>query len=166
VNGPADFRGIFTADPTSRALYSEAAGISRIIPAAIAVPADADDVAALLRWASGENVPITARGSGSSMAGGAVGEGVILDLTRLDSIGDVDSQRRTIRVGPGAICSSVNDKAFKAGLRFPVDPSSARFALSVEWPLPMLPAPTRFVSERLDPGLNQSIVFLPTARAP
>lgn len=127
MNRPAEFRGTFTTDATSRALYSEAAGISRIIPAAIAVPVDAEDVQALLRWASTESVPITARGSGSSMAGGALGEGVILDLSRLDFMGDVDSKRRTVRVGPGAICSSVNDKAFKAGLRFPVDPSSARF---------------------------------------
>jgi FAD/FMN-containing dehydrogenase len=61
------------------------------------------------------------------MAGGAVGEGVILDLSRLDSIGEVDLLRRTIRVGPGAVCGRLNDKASKDGLRLPVDPSSAKF---------------------------------------
>ena len=127
MNSPADFRGTFTTSETARAVYSEAAGITQIMPAAIAVPADPEDVQALLRWAAQEKIPVTPRGSGSSMAGGAVGEGVILDLSRLDSIGEIDSQRRTIRVGPGAICSRVNEKAAKSAMRFPVDPSSARF---------------------------------------
>jgi FAD/FMN-containing dehydrogenase len=127
VNAPADFRGIFTTDETARAVYSEAAGITQLIPSAIAVPVDAEDVQTLLRWASRDKVAVTPRGSGSSMAGGAVGRGVILDLSRLDSIGEPDSQRRTIRVGPGAICAKVNDRAGKAGLRLPVDPSSAKF---------------------------------------
>ena len=127
MNRPADFRGIFTADETARAVYSEAAGITQLLPSAVAVPTDAEDVQALLRWASREKVAITPRGSGSSMAGGAVGRGVVMDLSRLDSIGDVDSQRRTIRVGPGAICAKANDRAAKAGLRLPVDPSSANF---------------------------------------
>lgn len=124
---PAEFRGTFRTDETACAVYSEAAGITQLVPAAVAVPADADDVQVLLRWASRERIPVTARGSGSSMAGGAVGRGVILDLSRLDSIGEIDSQRRTIRVGPGAVCSRINEKAGKSGLRFPVDPSSARF---------------------------------------
>lgn len=127
MNKPAGFRGIFTSDVTARAVYSEAAGITQLLPRAIAVPADVDDVQTLVRWASAEKIGITPRGSGSSMAGGAVGEGVILDLSRLDAIGEVDVRRRTIRVGPGAICGRINDKAAKAGLRFPVDPSSAKF---------------------------------------
>ncbi len=127
MNTPADFRGIFTTDETARAVYSEAAGITRLIPLAVAVPVDADDVQTLLRWAAREKIAVTARGSGSSMAGGAVGENVIVDLSRIDSIGDVDPHKRTVRVGPGAICGRVNKAAEKVGLRFPVDPSSAKF---------------------------------------
>ncbi len=127
MKSPADFRGIFTTDETARAVYSEAAGITQLIPSAVAVPADADDVQTLMRWAAGNQVAITARGSGSSMAGGAVGQNVILDLSRMNSIGNVDPQGKTVRVGPGAICEAINQAAAKAGLRFPVDPSSAGF---------------------------------------
>jgi FAD/FMN-containing dehydrogenase len=61
------------------------------------------------------------------MAGGAVGPGVIVDLSRLDSLGDVDTRARRVRAGPGVICKSIGDAARKYGLRFPVDPSSAAF---------------------------------------
>lgn len=127
MNAPAGFRGTFTADETARAVYSEAAGITQLLPSAVAVPADAEDVQLIVQWAVREETALIPRGSGSSMAGGAVGTGVILDLSRLNAIGDVDLQRKTIRVGPGAICAQVNRTASRSGLRFPVDPSSAKF---------------------------------------
>ena len=108
-------------------MYSESAGIARALPAAVAVPADADDVAALTRWAHATDASLVPRGSGTSMAGGAVGPGVIVDLSRLDSIDAVDVGARRLRVGPGAVRASVNARAGEHGLRFPVDPSSGAF---------------------------------------
>ena len=108
-------------------MYSEAAGIQRIVPRAVAVPADANDVVTLVRWAADHSVPLTARGSGSSMAGGALGTGVVVDLNRLRAIEPIDAARKRVVVGPGAICADVDATAHKSGLRFPVDPSSARF---------------------------------------
>jgi FAD/FMN-containing dehydrogenase len=108
-------------------MYSESAGIARVLPAGVAVPADPDDAAALVRWARGIGVSLIPRGSGTSMAGGAVGSGIIVDLSRLDSIGDVDVARRRVRVGPGAVRGAVNARALEHGLRFPVDPSSGAF---------------------------------------
>ena len=108
-------------------MYSESAGIARVLPAAVAVPADADDVVALVRWARDSGTALVPRGSGTSMAGGAVGSGAIVDLSRLDSIGDIDAARRRIAVGPGAIRGRVNARALESGLRFPVDPSSGAF---------------------------------------
>lgn len=108
-------------------MYAEGAGIARAIPAAVAVPADADDVAALVRWASASRTALIARGSGSGMAGGAVGPGVIVDLSRLDSIGPIDTERRRVMVGPGAVRGAVNECARAQRLRFPVDPSSGAF---------------------------------------
>jgi FAD/FMN-containing dehydrogenase len=124
---PSGFRGTFRSDAAACAVYSEAAGIGRIIPRAVAVPEDADDIIALIQWARSESIPITVRGSGSSMAGGAIGPGVILDVSRLNAIGDVDVPARRITVGPGAIREQVNSAALKKGLRFPVDPSSGKF---------------------------------------
>jgi len=97
------------------------------MPVAIAVPADADDVTTLVRWAASAGVPLIPRGSGSSMAGGAIGDGVILDLSRLRAIAPVDRVTRSIRVGPGVTRAEVDRDARIAGLRFPVDPSSGAF---------------------------------------
>jgi FAD/FMN-containing dehydrogenase len=61
------------------------------------------------------------------MGGGAIGPGVIVDLSRLNEIGDVDSSARRISVGPGALRGDVNAAAARHGLRFPVDPSSGSY---------------------------------------
>ena len=99
-SSPNDFRGLFRDDVDARAVYSEAAGIAQIVPRAVAVPADAYDVATLVRWAAREGIPLVPRGSGSSMAGGAIGDGVIVDLSRLRTLDAVDVRRRTVRCGP------------------------------------------------------------------
>ena len=124
---PPEFRGIFRQDDDARAVYSEAAGIARAIPVAVAVPMDADDVPALVRWARSTRIPLIPRGSGSSMAGGAIGRGVIVDLSRLSTIGPVDTDKRRVTVGPGALRAAVDSHARDHGLRFPVDPSSGAF---------------------------------------
>lgn len=124
---PSGFRGLYRDDLLARAIYSEGAGIARVMPSAVAVPADADAVAQLARWANARGVPLIARGSGSGMAGGAVGAGVIVDLSRLDAIGEIDLRRRSVWVGAGALRGAVDAAAHSHGLRFPVDPSSGAF---------------------------------------
>jgi FAD/FMN-containing dehydrogenase len=125
---PPAFRGVFRDDALARAVYSEAAGVARIMPRAVAVPADADDLVTLVRWAAAHSVPLIPRGSGSSMGGGAIGDGVVVDLGRLGGIGPVDATTRTVRVG-AAVTRDVLDAAARAhGLTFPVDPSSGAFA--------------------------------------
>jgi FAD/FMN-containing dehydrogenase len=61
------------------------------------------------------------------MAGGAVGRDVIVDLSRLDAIGDVDVSHRRLWAGAGALRGAVEAAARAHGLRFPVDPSSGAF---------------------------------------
>jgi FAD/FMN-containing dehydrogenase len=124
---PDLFRGLFRDDAAARAVYSESAAIGRVIPRAVAVPADADDVVTLARWSHRAGVPLTARGSGSSMANGAIGEGVIVDLSRLDWIEPADREARSLRCGPGAVRDTVDLAARTASLTFPVDPSSGPF---------------------------------------
>ncbi len=124
---PTAFRGIYRDDEPARAVYSEAAGIAQIIPRAVAVPADADDVVALVRWAAGERLPLIPRGSGSSMAGGAIGDGVIVDLSRFDALDSVDVARQSVRCEPGVLRDAVDAAARKVGLTFPVDPSSGAY---------------------------------------
>jgi FAD/FMN-containing dehydrogenase len=125
--GPAGFRGVWREDAAARAVYSESAGIERVLPRAVAVPDDADDVAALVRWATGHGTPLIPRGAGSSMAGGATGPGVVMDLSRMRRLDPVDVAWKRVRCDPGVTQARVNHAASAAGLRLPVDPSSAAF---------------------------------------
>jgi FAD/FMN-containing dehydrogenase len=124
---PVGFRGAYRSDDLARAIYSEAAGIGRIIPAAVAVPQDADDVITLVKWAKDRSLSLVPRGSGSSMANGAIGPGVVVDLSRMNAINNVDLVSHSIWAGPGAIRGDIDRVAHESGLRFPVDPSSGEF---------------------------------------
>ncbi|HEX6808243.1 MAG TPA: FAD-binding oxidoreductase [Gemmatimonadaceae bacterium] len=114
-------------DLISRAAYSEGAGVARAVPEAVAVPRTPDDAAALVRWAAGTRAALVPRGSGSGMAGGAVGDEIIVDLSRQRDIHTVNRATRSVAVGPGAIRDTVDAAAQRTGLRLPVDPSSSAF---------------------------------------
>ncbi|MCL4213895.1 MAG: FAD-binding oxidoreductase [Gemmatimonadales bacterium] len=140
LSAPPRFRGVFRTDELARAVYSEAAGVARIVPAAVAVPADADDLVTLVRWAAASRVSLVPRGSGSSMANGALGEGVIVDLARFDHVGSVErgaseaagtaaeAAPATITVGAAVTRDRVQAVVREHGLTFPIDPSSSAFA--------------------------------------
>ena len=64
---PPPVRGLFRTDHRARAAYAEAAGIFRILPAAVCVPRDREDVASLAHWASAHRVALVPRGAGSAM---------------------------------------------------------------------------------------------------
>lgn len=124
---PSGFRGIYRDDALARAVYSEAAGIGRIVPAAVAVPRDADDVVTIVKWARERSLPLIPRGSGTSMGGGAIGSGVIVDLSRMNGIDEANASTHSIWAGPGALRGEVNRAAAEKGCRFPVDPSSGEY---------------------------------------
>jgi FAD/FMN-containing dehydrogenase len=124
---PPGFRGTFREDELARAVYSEAAGIARALPTAVAVPADAEDVVALVKWAAESRTTLIPRGSGSSMSGGAIGKGVIVDLSRINHLGKIDERARTVWVEPGVVWATLDVAARRRGLRLPVDPSSGPF---------------------------------------
>lgn len=98
------------------------------MPAAVAVPRDEEDVAALVRWSRDEGIALVPRGSGSSMAGGAIGPGAVMDLSRLRPATELRVEERTVVTGVGAVRDEVDARAREVGLRFPVDPSSGAFA--------------------------------------
>ena len=127
ADAPPGFRGVFRTDLLARALYAEGAGIARCLPAAVAVPVDADDVGPLAAWAKRAGAALIPRGSGSGMAAGAVGPGVIVDLSRLRGMGPVQRESRRVVVGAGVLRGEIDNAARVHGLRFPVDPSSGAF---------------------------------------
>ncbi|WP_043659761.1 FAD-binding and (Fe-S)-binding domain-containing protein [Nocardia thailandica] len=108
-----------------RAEYSSDASNYRVRPAAVVFPRTDDDVAATLAFARDEGLAITARGGGTSVAGNAVGPGLVLDFSRhFDRVLDLDPAARTARVQPGVVLSRLQAAARTHGLRFGPDPST------------------------------------------
>jgi FAD/FMN-containing dehydrogenase/Fe-S oxidoreductase len=109
----------------SRAMYSADASLYRVVPELIAQPETAQQLADIVSLANRHQVPITTRGAGTSIAGNAVGPGLILNTTRhLNKIISIDPQARTATVEPGVVHAALQQEALKAGLRFGPDPSS------------------------------------------
>jgi FAD/FMN-containing dehydrogenase/Fe-S oxidoreductase len=105
--------------------YAYDASNYRVPPRAVVFPRSADDVAAVVRACREAGVPVTARGGGTSMAGNAVGPGVVLDFSRyMNRILDIDPVARTARVEAGVILDALRSATALYGLTFGPDPSS------------------------------------------
>src|SRR5262245_2884167 len=116
-------------DPRTRAAYAEGAGIYRIIPAGVAVPASLADLRELINWASENRVGLIARGAGSGIPGNAVGSGVIVDLReRMPRRLEVDSGSKSATTSANVTQAELNRAAASYGLRLPPDPSSSAWA--------------------------------------
>lgn len=122
-------RGVTRADELARAAYSEGAGIYRIVPAGVAIPADVRDIVHLVRWATHEGQALVPRGAGSAMGGGNVGDGIVVDLTRIEpELLEVRPDALAARTGAGITWGALHRAAGEHGLRLPPDPSSGRWA--------------------------------------
>jgi FAD/FMN-containing dehydrogenase len=119
------FRGALLRSSGDMQPYAEASGILRALPCGVVVPADADDVAALVAWAARTGTPLVPRAAGTGMPGGNVGPGIAVDLmASFRGVGAVDAEGRTAQVSPGTTLHELNAGAAVHGLHFPVDPSS------------------------------------------
>ncbi|WLW57431.1 FAD-binding and (Fe-S)-binding domain-containing protein [Streptomyces sp. YU58] len=111
--------------PGSTGLYAYDASNYRVPPRAVVFPRGADDVVAVLRACREARVPVTARGGGTSMAGNAVGPGVVLDFSRyMNRILALDPVARTARVEAGVVLDALGSATAPHGLTFGPDPSS------------------------------------------
>jgi FAD/FMN-containing dehydrogenase/Fe-S oxidoreductase len=108
-----------------RAEYSSDASLYRVVPTVVAFPRHPDELVTAVAVARELGVPITARGTGTSIAGNAVGTGIVLETRRhLDRILDIDPDARTARVQPGVVLDRLQEAAAPHGLRFGPDPST------------------------------------------
>ena len=113
------------ASTRRRAEYSTDASNYRVVPQAVAFPRHRDEVAAALTVCRELGVPLIARGAGTSIAGNAIGSGLVLDFSRhLNRVRSVDPEARTAVAEPGAILDAVTAVAAPHGLRFGPDPST------------------------------------------
>ncbi|MEO3792460.1 FAD-binding and (Fe-S)-binding domain-containing protein [Nonomuraea sp. B10E15] len=117
--------GMVRTGLAARAAYGSDASIYRQMPVAVVEPRTARDVATAVRLAGAVGVPVTARGGGTSVAGNAIGTGVVLDLSRrMDKILEIDAGARTARVQPGVVLDDLRAAAGRYGLTFGPDPST------------------------------------------
>jgi len=113
------------ASTRRRAEYSADASLYRVVPQVVAFPRAADEVIAAVETCRSLGVPLTARGAGTSIAGNAVGPGVVLDFSRhMRRILRIDPDAATATVEPGVILDDLQRAAGRHGLRFGPDPST------------------------------------------
>ena len=110
--------------PAVRALYTSDASNYRRVPRIVATPTSADELAAIVGLATEAGVPITMRGAGTSIAGNALGSGILVVTTAMDRILDLDPDERRATVEPGVILGELNRRAAAHGLRVGPDPST------------------------------------------
>ena len=97
-------------------------------PVAVVIPRNAEDVARIVRIAKAAGLPVIPRGAGTGLSGGAVAQtgGIIIALTRMDAILDVDYDNEVAMVQPGVINLELSDFTGQKGYFFAPDPSSQR----------------------------------------
>ncbi|HRD63380.1 MAG TPA: FAD-binding oxidoreductase, partial [Nocardioides sp.] len=120
-------RGVSDVDDSvlTRALYSSDASLYRVVPQVVVRPRAIDELDAVLDVASLTQVPITMRGAGTSIAGNAVGPGIVVDTVRhLNHVLSIDPEARTAVVQPGVVHAELQRAAAPYGLRFGPDPST------------------------------------------
>lgn len=133
-----------TADPVERRMYSrDLAPVPAVLtdyffktlPDAVARPADAAQVSALLRHTARENLNITPRAAGSTSYYNSVPVrgGLVLDVNDLRAGPDLDAARQTVRVGAGVTWFQLDDELRRRGFAVKAYPSSAVAATVGGW---------------------------------
>ena len=98
-------------------------------PAAVAFPANVDEVSAIMRLAAQTPFPVVPRGAGTGMSGGALpmAGGLVLAMSHLNRILEIDLENQIAVVEPGIITGDLQAEARRYRLFYPPDPASLKF---------------------------------------
>ena len=119
------FPDIFT-----RVAFSTDASIYQIVPICIVAPKNTDDIAAVIKYAGQNNIPLVARGAGSGLGGESLTGGIMLDTTKfLNKIIGISPDGGTITCQVGVVLDDVNKHLAKFGKKIGPDPSSGNRAV-------------------------------------
>ncbi|WP_111682548.1 FAD-binding and (Fe-S)-binding domain-containing protein [Winogradskyella tangerina] len=100
-------------------LYATDASVYRILPTAVAIPKDTSDLKLLIQFAKKNKTPLIPRTAGTSLAGQAVGHGIVVDVSKnFTRILDVNEKAKTVTVQPGVIRDELNNYLKPFGLFF------------------------------------------------
>ena len=119
--------GVLTS-PEDLAVYSYDATFEEACPDVVVLPQSTDQVSQVVRLAARERIPLVARGMGSGLAGGSVPfrGGIVLAMTRMNRILEIDQVNAAAHVEAGVITADLQTAVEKLGLFYPPDPSSIR----------------------------------------
>jgi len=107
-------------------IFSTDASIYQIVPKAVAFPKDDEDLQKIMKYAFENNIPITPRGGGTSLAGATVGSGIIIDFSmHMNKVIKYNPEENWIEVQPGIILDELNQYMSKEGKIFGPDPSTS-----------------------------------------
>jgi FAD/FMN-containing dehydrogenase/Fe-S oxidoreductase len=121
--------GDIRTDSINRVLYSTDSSIYQVMPYAVVLPKNIEELHAGVELAAKYRVPILPRTGGSSLAGQTVGEAVVFDLNRhLSRILEVNVDEHWVRVEPGVVLDHLNAHLRGVGLQFGPDPASSNRA--------------------------------------
>ncbi len=100
-------------------------------PELVALPRTPEAVSEILRLAHAHRVPVTPRGAGTGLSGGAlpVAGGLVLSLERLNRIRGIDRRNLTVEAEAGVVLAHLQDAVEAAGLFYPPDPASREMCL-------------------------------------
>lgn len=119
-------KGDLYTDDALKLIYSTDASAYREIPAAVAIPANKDDLHRIIRFAQENHVGIIPRAAGTSIAGQVVGNGIVVDISRhFTEIIEINRQEKWVRVQPGVILDELNLKLAPLGLFFGPETSTS-----------------------------------------
>lgn len=116
-------------DEIERLCYSRDLSVHEAVPDVIVFVKTTEEVSRIMALANEKKIPVTPRGSGTSAVGGALAAkgGILLDLSRMDRILEIDKENGFVVVEPGVICNNLN-AALAPTHFFPPDPGSANLA--------------------------------------
>jgi glycolate oxidase len=104
----------------------DATPVFRAVPDAVVFPRTTEEVAAVLRLATERRVPVVPRGAGSNLCAATLAEhgGIVLVLTRMDTILEISADELLARVEPGVTTVALAEAAAAKGLLYAPDPGS------------------------------------------
>ena len=120
------FSGDWDASMGARQRYATDASVYEQLPLAIVFPKNTADIQAVVRFCQENKVSLTARGAGTSLAGQAIGDGIIMDMTRyLTKIIDINIEQQRVTVESGVVLDALNQQLKAHGLWLALDTSTA-----------------------------------------
>ncbi len=115
---------VLTGEELANYAHDEAPHSPSFLPEAVARPQDTRAVSALMEYANARRIPVTPRGAGTGLSGGAVPVlgGIVISLENLDQIFEVDTDDFSVTAGAGVILKTLCDAVGEKGLYYPLYP--------------------------------------------